>query len=745
MDRVFSENYWASNTDTISLISELSQKVSDFDRYIDMSGRWLTARDLYYNYYLVNEQNYLFPNYGADGFKRLNVNHFRSILKHLLSLVTAQRVSPEPIATNTDYKSQAQVNFCKNILRYVDKEKKLDRKFQLATEYAIVLGGAYVSREWDASLGEVYNVDPVTQRAQHKGDFVVNVYNWLDCILDFAQSGQDENNWVILRKYVNRWDLIAKFPAFADQIKSMSVAPEVKRHRLGHVINEINNDLIPIYTFYHKKTPALPDGRTTLFLDSNVCLFDGALPYKRVPVARIAVDDQLDSPFAYTVAMDLLPIQKVYNALCSAICTNQAAFGVQNVLVPRSAAIAVTQLTEGLNMIEYDPEVTHGAKPEPLNLLMNKQEVFNWIEYLEKKMAQISGVNETVQGHPEANLKSGTALAFVASQALTFLSPLSRSYNSLIEDTWTGVIDILKEYATTPRMLLISGLANKAQATEFTNKDVEDINRVTVEDGNPLMQTLAGRIQVAQDLVQAGLATKEEYLNVIETGQLEPVYQYENAQVMRIKEENEQLQAGQSVKAMASDNHPLDIREHLVLLDSPDVRNDPNSPVAAAVTAHVLEHLNMWSSMDPRLGVIIGVPPAPQPPQPQGPPPPKVTETVSFKDLPPEGQVQLAAQLGIKLGQPGIPGQPVPTNLPGNNQNSMFTRNPGVNTGRENPKGAKMAGAPNIPGLIKNTPPGSPPHIAPPNQPKMPVGSPAINQEAATKMAAFNSQPPLPH
>lgn len=471
----------------------------------------------------------------------------------------------------------------------------------------------------------------------------------------------------------------------------MSIAPETKRHRLGHVINEINNDLIPLYTFHHKKTAALPNGRTTLFLDSDTCLFDGALPYKRVPVDRVSADDQIDSAFAYSISMDLLPIQKVYNALCSAVCTNQAAFGVQNILIPREAAISLSQLTEGLNAIYYDPLVTNGAKPEALNLLMNKAEVFQWIEYLEKKMAQISGVNDTIQGQPEANLKSGTALAFVASQALTFISPLSRSYHNLISDTWTGILDILKEYATTPRMILISGIANKAEAKQFSNTDLAPIDRIIVEDGNPLTQTLAGRIQVAQDLVQAGLATKEEYLNVLLTGQLEPVYQYDNAQVMRIKEENETLQKGQPVKAMSSDNHPLDIREHLVLLNSPEVRNDPdpNNPIKLAVTQHILEHLNMWSSADPRLLMALGIQPAPPPPM----------------MAPPPGTV------------------PPPP--------------PGQNTGKENPKGAKMAGAPNIPGLAENKNPASAPPVQPPNMPNLPPGSPAINQEAAMKMAGM--------
>jgi hypothetical protein len=308
----------------------------------------------------------------------------------------------------------------------------------------------------------------------------------------------------------------------------------------------------------------------------------------------------------------------------------------------------------------------------------------------------------------------------------------------LLEDTWTGIIDILKEFATTPRMLLISGISNKAEATEFTNKDVAEIDRVIVEAGNPLLNTLAGRIQVAQDLVQNGLATKEEYLSVLTTGQLEPAYKFENSQQMMIKEENEQLQNGKPVKVMNSDNHPLHFREHSILLNSPEIRNnpDPNDPIANGITKHMMEHLNAWSSLDPRIGVTMGIPPAPQPPQPQSPPPPK--ESISYKDLPPEGQIQMAAQAGIKLGQPGaVP----PMGQPANSATPPMPH--GVNTGRENPSGAKAKGSTNIPGLAQNTQPGSAPHIAPPGTQKLPPGSPAINQEALARMPQ-NLPPQMP-
>lgn len=722
-DKPLYDTYWAA-ADSKTLTAECVARVSDYDMQLDRSGRWGTWRDLYYHYFLVSDQSVLFSAYGADNYKWLNINHFRSILRHQLSLVTAQRSAPIPIATNSDHKSQAQTDFCKNILRYEDKEKHLEKKFENSTEIALVLGNAYVAREWDAMLGDVYAVDQNTNTPLHKGDMVISTYNPVDCIFDFAAGSWEEADWLILRRYENRWNLMQKFPAFADQLKTLSVDPVTKRHRLGHTLYEKNDDLVPTYTFYHKKTAAVPNGRMCVFTDADTCLFDGGLPYKKIPVSRIAADEQFNTPFSYSVSMDLLPIQKVYNAVCSAITTNLASFGVQNVLIPRECGISLSQLSDGLNAVYYDATVSQGAKPEGLSLLMTKPEMIQFVEYLEQKMAQISGVNDTIQGNPEANLKSGTALAFVASQALTFISPLSRSYTQMMEETWTGMVELLQEFATAPRMLLISGLNNKSEAREFTNKDVADINRVIVEAGNPLTQTLAGRIQIAQDLMQGALINKEEYMTVLQTGQLEPLYSFEKAELLAIKQTVESLQAGKQVKGMVTDNHPLYIREMLTILSSPEARMAPNNPVMTNTMAAIQEHLQMWKNMDPAIAAIQNIPPYPHP----TPPAPKVSESINFKDLPPQGQEQMAKQAGIDLTAPQggpapvMPGKPPVAGNPGD------PKAPAPN-GKDNPTGARHG---SVPGVMSA--PGGAPGVTPPAMPNLPKGSPAPTQEGFAQL-----------
>jgi hypothetical protein len=128
---------------------------------------------------------------------------------------------------------------------------------------------------------------------------------------------------------------------------------------------------------------------------------------------------------------DLLPLQDAINSLYSTILTNQHAFGVQNIYVPRGADIQLKALEGGLNIIEGN---TGAGKPEPMNFTNTPAEVFKFIEMLEKKMETISGMNSVVRGDPEASIKSGSAMALVQSMALQFISGLQTQYVFAVED-----------------------------------------------------------------------------------------------------------------------------------------------------------------------------------------------------------------------------------------------------------------------------------------------------------------------
>ena len=243
----------------------------------------------------------------------------------------------------------------------------------------------------------------------------------------------------------------------------------------------------------------MPDGRYILALSSDIILIDAPIPYREIPVYRIVPAEILGTPYGYTPMFDVYPLQEQLNASYSTVATNQNAFATQNVFVPRGADISVSSLEGGLNIIEGN------ARPEPLNLTNTPAEVFTMIRETIQNMETLTGINSVTRGNPEYSLKSGTALAMVQSMALQFNAPIQQRYVRLLEDVGTGLINILKDYANTPKLVALVGRNKRPLLKEFTGQQIENISRVVVDIGNPLSKTIAGRMEMADHLAQMKL------------------------------------------------------------------------------------------------------------------------------------------------------------------------------------------------------------------------------------------------
>jgi hypothetical protein len=140
---------------------------------------------------------------------------------------------------------------------------------------------------------------------------------------------------------------------------------------------------------------------------------------------------------------------------------------------------------------------------------------------------------------------------------------------------------------------------------EFKSDDIKSINRVVVDVGNALMQTTAGRAQVAENLLQMGLIdSPEKYLMVMNTGNLDYLTEGKMDEMMTIKGENEAMIRGEDVIAIFSDNHALHIKEHRDVLADYILRRDPE--LVQSVLDHMQEHISLLQTTDPNLLAIIG-------------------------------------------------------------------------------------------------------------------------------------------
>lgn len=552
----------------------------------------------------------------------LVVNHLRNIAEHILRMITANRPAFQARATNKDYKSLVQAKLANQLLDYYMREKRMEKYLQKAVEYAIVLGTGYIKMDWNATSGEIYEINDETGAPVYEGDVQFCNMSPYDVVFDTSKESQD-HDWVVCRTFKNKYDLAAKYPEFKDKIKGLPTKSDLFKFRMEMYSYDETDDVC-VYEFFHKKTESMPEGRYMLFLERDIVLMDSPMPYRALPIYRISPSDILGTPFGYTPMFDLLPIQDSVNSLYSTVLTNQQAFGVQNVYVPRGADISIRSLEGGLNVVEGN---SGAGKPEALNLTQTPTEIFNFLQMLENKMEIISGVNSVARGNPEASLKSGTALALVQSMALQFISGLQQQYVQTIEDVGTGLINMLKDFASVPRVAMIAGKANKSYVqTEFTGDDLSQVNRVIVDMGNPIARTTAGKMEMASQLIQYGIVkTPEQYFTVLSTGQLDAITDDTQRELLLIESENEKLSAGEQVQALAIDEHLKHIKSHRGVLADPDLRKDDR--LKQAVLAHIQEHIDLLRSVDPSLLNIIGEQPlGPQGGSPTGPQEPQVDQ-----------------------------------------------------------------------------------------------------------------------
>lgn len=692
------EKYFASE-DAEKLASTCLSKTTSFynalsmNYYLDNLVRmWLYYHGQYNS--TISGDSHRVSFMGEEGeLVGLPVNHFRNIAQHILNMITSSRPTMEARAVNTDYKSLSQTYLANGILDYYMKEKKLEEVIRRATEMAVVLGTGFVRMEWNATAGELYDFDPETGEKNFEGELEFTNLSPFDVVFDGTKETWD-HEWVIVRSFQNKFNLMAKYPELADKISRMQTKNHTSSYRLAIFSND-NTDDIPVYEFFHDRTEAMPDGRYMLFLDDDLPLMDIPLPYRQIPVFRISAGEYMGTPYGYSPMFDLFPLQEAANSLYSTIMTNQSAFGVQNLFVQRGSDLDINSLEGALNIIEGN------IKPEPLNMTSTPPEIFKFVEMIVQAMETISGVSSVTRGNPEASLKSGTALALVQSMSLQFISGLQNNYVKLIEDIGTGLINILKDYAKTPKTIALVGKNNRSLLKQFTGDEIGAINRVMVSVGNPLSRTTAGRVQMAEQMLQMGLIKNpKEYFQVINTGSLESMYEGDMNELLLIKKENEYLMTGKEVIADLLDTHAAHIMEHRNVMADPDLRMNPD--LRKVVQQHIQEHIDYLRNVDPDLLMLTGQQPLQSPGMPIAPPP-------MMGGGVPQGGDQMSSPMMPPVGQPqgNIPNEILnhndlssllkqPSGMPPNPQDMI--------KGQGNPGGAPLPGIPQPPAPFQQNP-----------------------------------------
>jgi hypothetical protein len=602
------------------LTRALLDKVKEYQRHIINSGYWyLGAKSVQFTKGLDSRgySSMELRRRGPRGeYTGVKVPQYAGLYMTFMSQLTGQRIVFEPQPGSEDWQASEQARKAKGVLK-----DALERGFEAAllksADTAVKQGMAWTVVDFDPHAGAAALPDPETGATIRSGEMTYRSYSPSNCAFDIEARGEADVHWVVLERWEVAHDLMAAFPDHADAILRAVGASEPDEGTdmqdivlQGHRAVGTQRSRVKLREFRHDATPACPAGRIAWFLGDGTLLLEDDLPFvdesgnRRMCVRRLALLDIDDTAFGFTPMWLLMAMQETLDMLKSIEVTNYRAHGAGVILNPRGSDITPRKIAAGLSVIDHTP----GLEPKPMNFTTQPLDLAGSQERTVETMRTTINVSSIAQGAPPASLKSGSALLFV--QATTaqgmqvYLNRLTASWEGSAAD----YLLVFSIFVQMEREVTVPGdAADRVQMVR--GEDVVGISRVRLNVGNPLTRSLAGQVQIAENLLAQQMITKEEYFEIVDGGGIEKILEPATKRGILVEQENAMLREGRVPLVSPTDVHPYHMQRHAAELDSQQARLNP--AVRSAVLQHLQMHQQTWmqaTMMNPGMLEGLGIP-----------------------------------------------------------------------------------------------------------------------------------------
>ena len=539
---------------------------------------------------------------GSDGevgeFVKVVSNQARSVGEQYISIITRQKLYWDAI---TDVNSANPINDCrlaKGIANAVTETQRVQSKFYAAAEKSYIYGAAFISSTWKTDKGYPYAVDQDGTLA-YSGDVEIGVHDVSDVVYDWSIEEWSDLPWVAIRRVKNKHDLAAQHPDLADKILSTPSARSQKRliPRFNMLSSFDNPDMIYFWEFYLRPCPSVPKGRFVVYTDPNCVLFDDDNLYETIPVEPLMFSKIQGTGLGKPRLSEMLPVQEIYDGILSTIASNVRAFGKQNIVMPDDADIDPVQIGDGMNVIRYhvNPTAPDGGIPKILDLLEIPAALFQFAGMMNTQVADLSGLSSTIRGNPPAGVTAASALATLTANASEFLSQAQLEYSMCCEKVMNHTINAYKRFATVEQTSKLVGTSSVGYVKTWKGEDLKSVQHIKLRQTNGLMDSLAGRQQIADNLLQAGLVNAGQYVKIQSGAPVESLFEEVFTTEMAVQAEIDAIVEGNSIIPIITDDHPKFIKAYQALLYNPSVR------VSSKLTGDVMQLIETRISLEQQL------------------------------------------------------------------------------------------------------------------------------------------------
>lgn len=662
------DEYWAG-ADADTLAAALNIKRNCFYEALQRRGHVRMWQQAYAQHYgldptgLLEWQTQQVTLDGEQGESmRFRTNDARSYTMQQITMATGHRPAFQAIATNDDAASLSQIEMSDAAVAYIYETKYGEKKERQTVERSAVFAKAWTWIQWDPNAGPVVTktlpktvqledgsagttTEEISKRA---GDVVVKRCNPWDVYYEPFAADEESHLWRCVRERRSKWELIQLYPEFREDILAAGIASNATQtgaitlqlieNMFGWSGLSVSTDEVVVEHFLHDRCGILQEGRYAIVCNGKV-LHDGSLPYDSLRDALIELcpSEYIGNQFGYAEAWDLIPPNMMLDQVRSDVTTAISTFCKPTIFSEEGVDVDWDALAQGHRALK----IPRDAKPpQAINFTNIPEGVVKLVlADMQRVMQSRTGMNSVVRGEPDSNISSGQMAALFHSIALEFNSAWQAAIDGHREAVANAILACFKLNCDEDVMVEIAGSDERQYADTFKRDRLLGIKRVIVKTANPMMRTVAGRMQIADYIknIPGAIQTPEQAIEVITTGQIKPLYKSTRAELLHIKYENEALASGQvtvsqvpdqfaqpqmnpatgqpvpaqmvstvqEVPVASFDKHEMHMPEHKAEYYAAQRRGDQNA--MQAIVAHLLEHMRAAYALDPRLAALLQI------------------------------------------------------------------------------------------------------------------------------------------
>lgn len=420
--------------------------------------------------------------------------------------------------------------------------------------------------------------------------------------------------------------------------------------------------------------------------------FRGELRYGVIPVAHFKLLDDLADKYGLGLVDLLRDPQELLDFVNGQILRYLQSLKRRWFVPMHSGVKARDLMNPTRSMIEYNPQA---GKPEPETQQEIPNSLVNWVDRFERAYDDESGIHDIMQGKQVPGVTSGRHAEALRSGDETILGLTRTQLQAALEYAGRIILEISKVEWTRPRRVqFFEGREYVDEA--FASTDLGDCSRVQLQKSTLLMLTPAQKLESITNWAKLGWVSADEVRRLAPLGDTAGFSLSEDPHYRRARRQNTKFLAGppaELLKArdsfvresealeqqvsqindmlgMQVDPETVQValqapQQHLQAAQqewqqtlqqyAPSHRTWEDDPGIARI--HAVEHMialasdkcdrfpEWWVEMFEQHAKLEWQVANPQAPSNV----PK--ESINFKDLPPEGQSQMAAQAGLQLGQ----------------------------------------------------------------------------------------------